>query len=129
MAEQNVFKRIEKKYQLSREQCEAFLEKAGNRICTDEYGLHTIHNIYYDTDNYRLIRNSLEKPKYKEKFRIRGYGEVNENSRIFLEIKKNIRALYTNEGWRFRQIRQRLISKKEESLRSRTRSSGKSIIL
>lgn len=88
MAEQNVFKRIEKKYQLSREQCEAFLEKAGNRICMDEYGLHTIHNIYYDTDNYRLIRNSLEKPKYKEKFRIRGYGEVNENSRIFWKSKK-----------------------------------------
>ena len=87
MVEQNVFKRIEKKCQLSREQCEAFLEKAGNRICMDEYGLHTIHNIYYDTDNYRLIRNSLEKPKYKEKFRIRGYGEVNEDSRIFLEIK------------------------------------------
>ena len=87
MAEQNVFKRIEKKYQLSREQCEAFLEKAGNRICMDEYGLHSIHIIYYDTDNFRLIRNSLVKPKFTEKFRIRGYGEVNENSRIFLEIK------------------------------------------
>lgn len=129
MAEQNVFKRIEKKYQLSLEQCESFLKKAGNRICMDEYGLHTIHNIYYDTDNYRLIRNSLEKPKYKEKFRIRSYGEVNEDSRIFLETRKNIRALYTSEGWRFRQIRQRLISKKEESPRSRTRFSGKSIIL
>lgn len=59
MAEQNVFKRIEKKYQLSLEQCEAFLEKAGNRICMDEYGLHTIHNIYYDTD---LLNLRLEKP-------------------------------------------------------------------
>ena len=68
MAEQNVFKRIEKKYQLSREQCEAFLEKAGNRICMDEYGLHTIHNIYYDTDNYRLIHNSLENRNIKRSF-------------------------------------------------------------
>lgn len=93
MAEQNVFKRIEKKYQLSLEQCESFLKKAGNRICMDEYGLHTIHNIYYDTDNYRLIRNSLEKPKYKEKFRIRSYGEVNEDSRIFLEIKKKYKGI------------------------------------
>ena len=49
--------------------------------------------VYYDTDNYRLIRNSLEKPKYKEKFRIRGYGEVNENSRIFLEIKKKYKGI------------------------------------
>lgn len=65
MVEQNVFKRIEKKYQLSLEQYEAFLEKAGNRICMDEYGLHTIHNIYYDTDNYRLIRNSLENRNIK----------------------------------------------------------------
>lgn len=35
MAEQNVFKRIEKKYQLNLEQCETFLEKAGNRISDD----------------------------------------------------------------------------------------------
>lgn len=93
MAEQNVFKRIEKKYQLSRAQCEAFLEKAGDRICMDEYGLHTIHNLYYDTDNYRLIRNSLEKPKYKEKFRVRAYGEVTKDSRIFMEIKKKYKGI------------------------------------
>lgn len=93
MAEQSVFKRIEKKYKLSQTQCKAFLEKAGDRICMDEYGLHTIHNIYYDTENYQLIRNSLEKPRYKEKFRVRGYGEVNENSRVFLEIKKKYKGI------------------------------------
>ena len=40
----------------------------------DEYGLHTICNIYYDTPDYDLIRTSIDKPVYKEKLRLRSYG-------------------------------------------------------
>ena len=47
-----------------------------------------IQSLYYDTDNYLLIRRSIEKPMYKEKIRLRGYGEVNSDSKVFLEIKK-----------------------------------------
>ncbi|MGB4438861.1 MAG: VTC domain-containing protein [Sedimentibacter sp.] len=45
-------------------------------------------NIYYDTDTYDLRRNSLEKPNYKEKLRLRSYGVPGENDNVFLEIKK-----------------------------------------
>ncbi len=54
----------------------------------DEYGLSTISSIYFDTDNYDVIRTSLEKPVYKEKLRLRVYGKVKDDSKAFLELKK-----------------------------------------
>lgn len=46
-----------------------------------------------------MIRNSIEKPKYKEKFRVRGYREINEDSEIFLEIKKKFDGVVYNMNW------------------------------
>jgi hypothetical protein len=54
----------------------------------DPFGRSTISSIYYDTDDYRLIRTSLEKPKYKEKLRVRGYGKLDSESTVFVELKK-----------------------------------------
>lgn len=84
----NVFERIEKKYMLTRETYNLFLEAIEPHMCADSYGKHTICNIYYDTDTYELIRHSIEKPRYKEKLRLRSYGIPNEDSKVYLEIKK-----------------------------------------
>jgi len=54
----------------------------------DVYGQYTICNIYYDTEYYDLIRQSLRKPYYKEKFRVRSYGVPKDGTSIFAEIKK-----------------------------------------
>ena len=54
----------------------------------DKYGRTTIRNIYFDTDNYRLIRRSIEKPAYKEKIRIRSYSQATADSTVFVELKK-----------------------------------------
>ncbi len=85
---QMVFQRYEKKYMLTAEQHKAFIEKASHRLLPDRYGLHTICNIYFDTDSYSLIRKSIEKPVYKEKLRLRSYGIPTSDSPVFLEIKK-----------------------------------------
>ena len=82
------FKRYEKKYMLTREQHEALLRSIGMRLKADAYPTYTICNIYYDTDDYQLIRASLEKPVYKEKLRVRSYGVPGENDRVFVELKK-----------------------------------------
>ena len=50
-------------------------------------------NIYFDTDEYDLIRKSLEKPIYKEKLRLRAYGIQSENSDTFIEIKKKFNGV------------------------------------
>lgn len=85
---QEVFRRYEKKYLLTCEQQKALMDKVGERLVLDGYGLHTICNIYFDTGNYELIRASIEKPHYKEKLRLRSYGVPKDDSQVFIELKK-----------------------------------------
>lgn len=92
-AYQDVFERVEKKYLLTEEQYTALRGALEGRMTMDRYGVHTICNLYYDTDDYTLIRRSLEKPIYKEKLRLRSYGVPREDSTVFLEIKKKFRGV------------------------------------
>lgn len=85
---QEVFRRYEKKYVLNRKQYEDLRNAVGDRILLDEYGKHTICNIYFDTPDYELIRVSIEKPEYKEKLRLRSYGIPKSYSQVFIELKK-----------------------------------------
>ncbi len=64
MAQTN-FKRYELKYKLTCEQYKLLLNEMPMDMQLDQYGRHKISNIYFDTDDYRIIRHSLEKPKYK----------------------------------------------------------------
>ena len=88
MAFQTVFKRYELKYMLTLEQKEKILEAMSPYMELDKYGRTGIRNIYFDTDNYRLIRRSIEKPAYKEKLRIRSYAQATADSTVFVELKK-----------------------------------------
>jgi len=56
----------------------------------DRYGLHTICTIYYDTEDFAIIRHSLDKPKFKEKLRLRSYGTPGETDTVYLELKKKL---------------------------------------
>ena len=88
MAIQCCFERYEKKYCLTLSQQRFLLERMMPYMKKDEYGEYTICNIYYDTDDFRLIRASLEKPVYKEKLRVRSYGVPQADGRVFVELKK-----------------------------------------
>ena len=57
---QNVFKRYELKYLLDERQRQDLLDRMEGRMKIDSFGHTVIRNIYYDTDSYRLIRNSLD---------------------------------------------------------------------
>lgn len=82
------FKRYEKKFILTKKQYEKLIPFLKEWVLEDEYGRHTVCNIYFDTDSYELIRNSIDKPPYKEKFRLRSYGTPGSDEYIFAEIKK-----------------------------------------
>lgn len=82
------FERYEKKYFLTDEQYRLFKEKLMEYVRPDNYPTYTLCNIYYDTDDYRLIRASLEKPIYKEKLRVRSYGIPKADTKVFIELKK-----------------------------------------
>ena len=84
----DTFQRTEIKYRIPKEKIDLFLALMDPYIQLDEYGLTTICNIYYDTENSDLVIRSLEKPDYKEKLRLRTYGVPDEKSMAFVELKK-----------------------------------------
>ncbi|MCR4578698.1 MAG: polyphosphate polymerase domain-containing protein [Clostridiales bacterium] len=85
---QTCFERYEKKYLLTREQYLAVLSGMSEHMKPDEHPRYTICNVYYDTENFDLIRASLEKPVYKEKMRVRSYGVPGNLDKVFIELKK-----------------------------------------
>lgn len=90
---QQVFKRIEKKYMLTRPQREALLQAFQGHMQRDAFGRHTICNLYLDTDDFELTRRSIEKPVYKEKLRLRAYGVPGPEDTVFLELKKKCKGV------------------------------------
>ncbi len=90
---QTNFKRYELKYILTVEQHQKLMAQIPQDIKLDSYGRHKISNIYFDTEDYRIIRHSIEKPKYKEKLRVRCYGEPTEDTIAFVELKKKFNGV------------------------------------
>ena len=88
-----VFKRYEIKFLVSKEQKNMLEDIFMEKMVPDEYGKSSICNLYYDTPTYRLIRKSLEKPAYKEKMRLRSYGTVKDDGKVFLELKKKYKGV------------------------------------
>ena len=87
-----VFNRYEKKYLITDEQFSQIQSKIIEFMDPDKFNkngqAYSICNLYYDTENDELIRNSIEKPTYKEKLRLRGYGIPQLQDTVYLEIKK-----------------------------------------
>ncbi len=84
----DVFQRIEVKYLLDDRQYTELRKRLEGMAAVDSYGQTSILNIYFDTPDFKLIERSLEKPKYKEKLRLRTYGTADDNTNAFIEIKK-----------------------------------------
>ena len=86
------FKRNEKKYLLSPERYEALWAELSPRLVPDEYFSSTVCSVYYDSDDYELIRRSIEAPVYKEKLRVRSYGVPAPDGTVFVELKKKFKG-------------------------------------
>lgn len=99
MGYQTVFKRYELKFLLTQQQKKVILETMKPWMEIDRYGRTTIRNLYFDTENYRLIRHSVEKPVYKEKLRIRSYQKADPDSEVFVELKRNTIPWSINAAW------------------------------
>ena len=89
----DVFERKEVKYVLNAHQYEFMVAALSVRMAPDLYGETTISSIYYDTPHRDLISRSLEKPTYKEKLRVRNYGDFHETDRVFIELKKKFKGI------------------------------------
>lgn len=92
-----VFNRNECKFLLNDDVYKSLSVKLQEYMDKDDYSkddnFYTISNIYYDSEDNYLIRNSLMKPTYKEKLRLRAYGVPSENDKVYLEIKKKFNGV------------------------------------
>ncbi|MEC4273609.1 VTC domain-containing protein [Adlercreutzia sp. R25] len=72
----SVFKRVEKKYRIGVAERAAVEAAASGLMKVDAYGRTRITSLYLDTPERAMIARSVEKPLYKEKLRLRAYGEA-----------------------------------------------------
>ena len=90
---ENTFKRGEKKFVLNASQFTRLSEAIKDKVVPDEYGRHTVLNIYCDNEYNESILNSISHPVYKEKLRLRCYGVPDDETTTFLEIKKKFKGI------------------------------------
>ena len=72
----SVFKREEKKYRIDVAERAAVEAAAERLMAVDDYGRTRITSLYLDTPERAMIARSVEKPLYKEKLRLRAYGDA-----------------------------------------------------
>lgn len=88
-----VFKRKEMKYLLDSDQ-RALIEAAiVQHMVPGEFGPSQVRSLYFDTPEFALIERSLDKPLYKEKLRLRSYGQPSPFSLTFIELKKKFKGI------------------------------------
>lgn len=108
-----VFNRHENKYLFDEAAYRQFYNELLEYMEPDDYNkkheFYSISNLYFDTKHDTLIRDSLMKPKYKEKLRVRAYGVPDQDAKVYLEIKKKVfglvnkrrTALHLQEAYEF----------------------------
>lgn len=94
----DTFKRYEKKYIITKEQHDYLIDYLKNNMELEGFckknGSYLIRNVYLDSLDDTLIRRSCDKPKFKEKIRIRKYGEYNDGGdEYFLEMKRKCEGI------------------------------------
>ncbi|GMK43661.1 molecular chaperone [Paenibacillus glycanilyticus] len=92
-----VFNRYESKYLMDSLSFDEIYNRLLDYMELDEYNkidqFYSISNLYFDTDQHSIIRNSLAKPKYREKLRLRAYGVPKPDAKVYLELKKKVCGL------------------------------------
>ena len=89
----SIFRRYEKKFLLTHEQFLYVYDIVSKNVPSAAFAEYLVQSLYYDTDNWDVIRASIEQPVYKEKMRLRCYGVPDIDSTIFLELKKKYKGI------------------------------------
>ena len=104
----DIFRRVEKKYILTKKQYMDIKKAINDYMIEDEYGKSKICNVYFDSNLYELISHSITKPYFKDKVRLRSYNTPTEDSTVFLEIKRKCDGVVSK-----RRIQMKLIDMEE----------------
>lgn len=90
MEPQLTFERRELKYVLDDDQRQRLEWACAAHMVRDEHGATTVRSVYLDTPSLQIARSCAEHPSYREKLRLRAYGEPSPNKLVFLELKKKV---------------------------------------
>ncbi|WP_455721702.1 VTC domain-containing protein [Agathobacter sp.] len=93
MSEQMIFKRCEIKYMIDEKTFDKLMQVMSEHMIADVHGRSTVCSLYFDTPDYLLIRRSMDHPIYKEKLRLRSYGVADEDTQVFVELKKKFNSV------------------------------------
>lgn len=87
--------RKETKYKLNPNQCARLMGEVRAHLHAGDFAESRVNSIYLDTARRDSISRSLEKPLYKEKLRIRWYGDssLDEAEEAFVELKKKFKGI------------------------------------
>ena len=69
-----VFDRIEKKYLITNADKKELKKAIRKNMHKDSYHKSEVYNLYFDTNNFDLIIQSIDQPVFKHKLRARRYG-------------------------------------------------------
>ena len=80
------FERYEKKYKITQLQASEMIAFLNGHLALDKHHdqknivPYKIHSLYLDDKDARIIHKSIEKPSYKEKYRLRWYEDPDRKS-------------------------------------------------
>lgn len=90
----DVFERKEMKYRITAAQLAELLPVLQEHLVPADFADATVRSLYYDTPGDDLIARSIEGPLYKEKLRLRVYGDGYDPAMpAFVEIKKKFKGI------------------------------------
>lgn len=72
---QLTFERRELKYVLSDDERQGLERACAARMTPDEHGPSVVRSVYLDIPSLQIARTCEEHPSYREKLRLRAYGE------------------------------------------------------
>jgi len=62
--------------------------KADGFAAQQPNGMYTVRSIYFDTPSFEMFHTKVDGVAHRMKVRLRGYNLGNENSQVFMEIKR-----------------------------------------
>ena len=91
---QSVFARKEMKYVLDANQAAFLMNAAVLHLKPSDYASSRVRSLYYDTPGFDLINRSIEAKAFKEKLRLRVYGEdTSPSATSFIELKEKYKGI------------------------------------
>ena len=92
-----IFNRFEIKFQMDTEKYQKLMDRIEPHFITDAYGdedgFYSVSNLYFDTHDNFFHEQNINREVFRQKLRIRVYGDVELEDNCFVEIKKKYKGV------------------------------------